>query len=102
MNNTNKNSDLFLTKKNEVKEISNTNSNNKKTLTIEEYKKILEEYKTELNEELNGIIQQEKEKEDERMKKHEEEVDDQNKKILEEEILKERNESSKRVIAFNE
>ena len=106
MNNTkdNKNADLFITKNTTTKEsgTSNLNMINKNTLSLEEIKKRIDEYKNNLNLELNKIIQEEKEKEDERMKKYTEESDEQIKKILEDAIIKERSESSKRVMIFNE
>ena len=80
---------------------SNYNKENNK-IYIEEMKKKIEEFKNILNKELNDIIQDEKVKEDERMKKYTEESDEQIKKILEESISKERKESSKRVMLFNE
>jgi len=71
-------------------------------LSAEDAKIKIDEFKSKLIQELNKIIQEEKEKEDERMKKYTEESDEEIKKILEEAIAKERNESSKRVFIFNE
>lgn len=68
----------------------------------EEMKRKVEDYKISLNEELNKIIKEEKEKEDERMKKYTEEADDRIKQILQDAITKDRMESSKRVMRFNE
>ncbi len=62
----------------------------------------IDNYKNQLNQELNKIIQEEKEKEDERMKKYTDEADEEIKKIVEDAIVRERNASSRRVILFNE
>lgn len=62
----------------------------------------LEEYKSKLGNELNDLIQTEKEKEEERLKKYTDEADEEIKKILEDSIQKDRMESSRKVMAFNE
>lgn len=106
--NNKKNSDLFITKNPPaVKEADlfpsfDPLTNKKTAMTVEEAKRKIDEFKSDLNQELNKIIQEEKEKEDERMKKYTEESDEKIKKILEEAIAKERNESSKRVFLYNE
>ena len=62
----------------------------------------LQEYKSKLGNELNEIIKQEKEKEEDRLKNYSDEADEEIKKILEDAINKDRKESSKRVMSFNE
>ena len=62
----------------------------------------LKDYKSKLGNELNEIIQQEKEKEEDRLKNYTNEADEEIKKILEDAINKDRVESSKRVMSFNE
>jgi len=100
----NKNSDIFITKKLPLKESLTFSSHNshKNTMSVEEVKRKIEDFKYRLNLELTKLIQEEKEKEDERMRKYNEETDELIKKVLEEAISKERNESSKRVFSFNE
>lgn len=101
----NKNADLIPTKNlknNKDEGLFLTNQENKSDQNAEEVKRRIEEYKNQLNEELNKIIQEEKEKEDERMKKYTEEAEEEIKKILEEAIVKERKASSRRVVLFNE
>lgn len=68
----------------------------------EEDKIKLQEYKTKLGNELNEMIKLEKEKEEERLKSHSKEADEEIKKILEESINKDRLESSRKVMMFNE
>jgi len=100
---------LFITNNAQIKEF-NTNTltsfksvtYKKPDLTAAEAKRQIDEFKSVLSQELNKIIEEEKEKEDERMKKYKEELKEEAKKNLEEIFAQERNESSKRVFIFNE
>jgi len=96
---------LFITNHLTVKDKQNVlsqSTTNKKYVSAEEVKRRIDEFKLKLNQDLNKIIQEEKEKEDLRMKKYNEENDLDIKKSLELSILKERSESSRRVMLFNE
>jgi len=68
----------------------------------EDENNMLEEYKSKLGDELNNLIKLEKDKEEERLKNYTNEADEEIKKILEDSINKDRIESSRRVMAFNE
>ena len=62
----------------------------------------LEKYKSKLGNKLNNLIKLEKEKEEERLKNYNIEADDEIKRILEDSINKDRLESSRKIMAFNE
>jgi hypothetical protein len=62
----------------------------------------LEKYKSKLGNKLNNLIKIEKEKEEERLKNYNIEADDEIKRILEDSINKDRLESSRKIMAFNE
>jgi hypothetical protein len=70
---------------------------------LDEYEKDkLEKYRSKLGNELNDLIKLEKEKEEERLKNYNIEADDEIKRILEDSINKDRLESSRKIMSFNE